>query len=144
MIFRGLSIYILYAIKLRSYYRRFYQHADSKTLLQMYISLIRPHLEYGSPVWNPYKAGDARLIKGVQKFALRMCTKSWTKNYETLLEMCLLRSHENRRIFIDIFKIVQSIMCFPHDVFLPHQCHQINLHSGSRSSFTFATRLCSY
>ena len=51
-------------------YRRFYQYADSNTLLQMYISLMRPHLEYGSPVWNPYKAGDVRLIEGVQKFAL--------------------------------------------------------------------------
>ena len=28
-------------------HRRFYQHADSNTLLQMYISLIRPHLDYG-------------------------------------------------------------------------------------------------
>ena len=54
-------------------YRRFYQYADSNTLLQMYISLVRPHLEYGSPVWNLYKAGDIKLIEGVQKFALRMC-----------------------------------------------------------------------
>ena len=38
---------------LRMLYRRFYQHANLNTLLQMYISLVRPHLEYGSPVWNP-------------------------------------------------------------------------------------------
>ena len=55
-------------------YHRFYQHADSNTFLQMYISLVRPHLEYGSPVWSPYKAGDIKLFEGVQKFALRMCT----------------------------------------------------------------------
>ena len=118
-------------------YRRFYQHADSNTLLQMYISLIRPHLDYGSPVWNPYKAGDVRLIKGVQKFALRMCTKSWTENYETLVEMCQLRSHEDQRIFIDIFKIVHNMMCFPHDVFLPYQCHHTN-QRVTRSTSTLA------
>ena len=104
-------------------YRRFYQYADSNTLLQMYISLIRPHLEYGSPVWNPYKAGDVRLIEGVQKFALRICTKNWNESYETLLDMCQLQSHEDQRIFIDMstmFKIVHNMMCFPSDIFCPH------------------------
>ena len=101
-------------------YRRFYQYADSNTLLQMYISLVRPHLEYGSPVWNPYKAADVKLIEGVQKFALRMCTKNWNESYETLLEMCQLQSHEDRRIFIDMstmFKIVHNMMCFPPNIF---------------------------
>ena len=76
----------------------------------MYISLIRPRLEYGSPVWSPYKAGDIKLIEGVQKFALRMRTKNWNESYETLLEICQLQSHEDWRIFIDMstmFKIIQ-------------------------------------
>ena len=93
----------------------------------MYISLIRPHLEYGSPVWNPYKAGDVRLIEGVQKFALRMCTKNWNESYETLLEMCQLQSHEDLRIFIDMstaFKIVHNMMCFPPDIFYPYHTNQ--------------------
>ena len=38
----------------------------STFILKLYISLIRPHLEYGSPVWSPYKAGDIKLIEGVQ------------------------------------------------------------------------------
>ena len=58
-------------------YRRFYQYADSNTLLQMYnISLIRPHLEYGSPVWSSHTAGDVRFIEGVQKFALLLFMQS--------------------------------------------------------------------
>ena len=44
---------------------------DSNALLQMYrISLIKPHLEYGSLVQNSYKASDVRLLEGVQKFIL--------------------------------------------------------------------------
>ena len=35
-------------------YRRFYNNASKDTLLQLYLSLVRPHLEYASPVWNPY------------------------------------------------------------------------------------------
>ena len=34
-------------------YRRFYNNASKDTLLQLYLSLVRPHLEYASPVWNP-------------------------------------------------------------------------------------------
>ena len=35
-------------------YRKFYQHSDTHTLLKLYLSIIRPHLEYASPVWDPY------------------------------------------------------------------------------------------
>ena len=35
-------------------YQRFYNNASKDTLLQLYLSLVRPHLEYASPVWNPY------------------------------------------------------------------------------------------
>ena len=32
-------------------YRQYYHHADSEAIRQLYISLVRPHLEYGSMVW---------------------------------------------------------------------------------------------
>ena len=34
----------------------------------MYISLVRPHLEYASQVWNTYKTGEINSLEGVQKF----------------------------------------------------------------------------
>ena len=58
-------------------YRHYYQHADSNTLLQIYIALVRPHLEYASPVWSPHLSKDINSIEDVQKFALRICAKSW-------------------------------------------------------------------
>ena len=51
-------------------YRRFYKHTDSTTLLQLYKSFVRPHLEYCSVVWNPYLAGDIDALERVQRFAL--------------------------------------------------------------------------
>ena len=35
-------------------HRRFYKYASKDTFVQLCLSLVRPHLEYASPVWNPY------------------------------------------------------------------------------------------
>ena len=34
--------------------RQFYQHADHETFLQLYTSIVRPHMEYAAPVWNSH------------------------------------------------------------------------------------------
>ena len=62
-------------------YRQFYKHADSATLLTLYKSFIRPHLEYGSIVWDPYLAGDVDALEKVQRFALRVCLKNWSSDH---------------------------------------------------------------
>ena len=50
-------------------YRRFYKNADQNTLLQLYKSFIRPHLEYSSVVWDPYLSRDISLLARSQKCA---------------------------------------------------------------------------
>ena len=41
------------------------------------------------PPWDPFLKQDIELIEKVQKFALRVCTKSWDANYcnSSLLEI---------------------------------------------------------
>ena len=39
-------------------YRQFYQWSDPEALIRLYISLIRPHLEYAAPVWSPEHMHD--------------------------------------------------------------------------------------
>ena len=39
-------------------YRRFYNYAEGDTLKQLYLSLVRPHLEYVCPVWDPHTMKD--------------------------------------------------------------------------------------
>ena len=53
-------------------YRQFYQDldADTSTLKQVYVSNIRPHLEYACQVWDPYWQKDIDMLESVQKFAL--------------------------------------------------------------------------
>ena len=80
------------------FYRRFHQHSTSSTMIQLYRSHIHLHLEYSSTVWNPGLKGDIDALEDVQKFALRMCTKSWNFNYEELLTNANLPSLRTRRV----------------------------------------------
>ena len=52
---------------------------------QLYTSFIRPHLEYACIAWDPFLKKDITALEDVQKFALRLCTKSWDQDYQTLL-----------------------------------------------------------
>ena len=75
-------------------YRRFYQHTDQETLLQLYVSIVHPHLEYAAPVWDPHMKKDQDLLESTQKFACKMTdeTKNWDKGYDELLYMKTLPS----------------------------------------------------
>jgi len=68
-------------------YRRFYKCAEPSALVQLYHSLVRPHLEYASDVWDPHLKRDIQLIENVQKFGLRICSKQWDLGYN---ELCLI------------------------------------------------------
>ena len=52
-------------------YRRFSEHSNPDTLLHLYESMVRPHLEYVH-------------LDGVQKFALRICSNNYYMSYEDL------------------------------------------------------------
>ena len=54
-------------------YRNFYQWSSPDSLPKLYLTLIRPHLEYAVQVWNPYLAKDIHMLEAVQRLALRMC-----------------------------------------------------------------------
>ena len=59
--YQRLNAYTLYV-----YYRQFYGKCDSRSLLKLYISLVRPLLEYACPVWAPHAQKDIYCIERVQ------------------------------------------------------------------------------
>ena len=65
-------------------YRRFYNFSNADTLLQLYVSMVRPHLEYACPVWAPHTAKDILELERVQRFAGRMATHNWNSSYSEL------------------------------------------------------------
>ena len=103
-------------------YRTFYLHSSSTNLLQLYVYLIRPCLEYACVVWNPHLQRDIEKLEKVQKFALRLCVKQWDMDYTSLLSICILPTLTTRRkyfILCTMYKIVNHLIDFPPNVFLP-------------------------
>ena len=101
-------------------YRNFYQFSNPSTLLKLYKSLIRPHMEYACAVWDPHLAKDVKLMEDVQKFALRVCSKSWNSNYESLLSYCRVPTLSNRRKVLKLcllFNIMTGRVVYPNKPF---------------------------
>ena len=65
-------------------FRQFNHYAEPTTIKTLYLTLIRPKLEYASIVWDPYLVKDRKVLEDVQKFACRVCTKDWHTNYQMI------------------------------------------------------------
>ena len=83
-------------------YRKYYQHATPPTMLQLYLSCIRPDLEYAVPAWDPYQQCLINSLEAVQKFAMRVCTKQWSSNYNALLNAYKVPSLRKRRLILKL------------------------------------------
>ena len=101
-------------------YCRFYQHSSPKSLLQMYLTLVRPHLDYASQVWNTSKIGEIDSFEKVQKFTLRVYSKQWNSGYDELLQLFSLPTLQQCRLYLhlSIMWIVYSLSYFPSGMFV--------------------------
>ena len=97
-------------------YRRFYGSADQNTLKQLYLLLVRPHLEYACQIWDPHLVKDRKMLEKVQKFGCRLAAHQWDASYEELLEKFELQPLEQRRLHLKLglmFKIIHRLCYFP-------------------------------
>ena len=118
-------------------YRQFYRYSSGLTLATLYKSLVRPHLEYASPVWNPYLDKDIELLESVQKMALKICTKNWNSSYEENLAIVSLTSLAQRRDHLSLcyfYKLVHNLFCFPEAPLIPYT-HTKFTRAGSKKLF---------
>ena len=81
-------------------YRNFYRFAGPSIMLKLYTSLVRPHTEYASIIWDPHLSKDILALENTQKFALRVCLKNWRADYDLLLDQAHLPRLSSRRKFL--------------------------------------------
>ena len=122
-------------------YRQFYHCADTCTLRKLYISLVRPHMEYGSLVWDPFSAKDCDILEGVQRFASRVCLKTWQCEYPDMLEALELPTLKTRRKvqkLTTMYKFVNNLAVFPvssslfqpvHNPYSTRYTHNMSYHN---------------
>ena len=85
-----------------------------------YTALVRPHLEYCAPVWNPYQQKDCETLEKVQRRAARWIGASWdpqsmkwSKSYEKICDELHWLTLQLRRQFLiccQVYKIIHSLV----------------------------------
>ena len=121
-------------------YRKFYGFIDSNCMIELFKTLIRPHLEYAAQVWSPYLAKDIASLEKIQKFALKICFNSWNTDYHHLLELAGLPTLESRRKYLKLatfYKIYHGHFYFPPGILTPH-CGRSNHLSSYSINHPFA------
>ena len=80
----------------------------------LYLTMVRPYLEYASPVWNSSTRKQVKMIEDVEKFAMKVITGN-----QELLNMVNISSIESRRLqfcMCILYKIVHGLCYFLPDI----------------------------
>lgn len=82
---------------------------DPSTLITLYYTVVRPGLEYASPIWTPYTGKNDDLIEGVQHRFLRILARKQGRpmlytdhDYYPIRNVNKLPTLKQRRIFNDL------------------------------------------
>ena len=91
---------------------RTFTYLDEETFLHLFKSLVRPHLEYSTPIWSPYYKKDKIMIENVQRRATKLVSTLKNLNYSERLKRLGLPTLEYRRERADLvqtYKILNDI-----------------------------------
>ena len=117
-------------------YRRFYGVCDLDTLLQLYLSYVRPFVEYAAPVWDPHLMTQCKALEKVQKFSLRMSNKKWQEPYDSLLLSSGLHTLESGRKILKLCLFGQMMHGTVH---VTHKLPQFRLMDPRLRSYSSET-----
>ena len=137
--------------------RRSFKYMNEEMFVILYTSLVRPHLEYASSVWRPYKIKYIEQLETVQRRATKQIKSLQHLEYADRLKRLNMFSLSFRRLrgdMIEVFKIVNGIYdsdVTPQLTFSKNTRSRGNLlkleipksKQNSRKNF-FTVRVCKY
>jgi len=98
------------ASKILGLINRTIEYRDTDSLLRLYKSLVRPHLEYCVPAWAPHYLKDKVLIESIQRRFTRMIPSIRKFSYEERLKKLGLWTLEDRRIRADLVEVYKMVL----------------------------------
>ena len=129
-------------------FRKLYYLCSPHVLLKLYLSLVLPHLTYCSSLWDPYSNCGIKKLESVQFFALKLCSKQWDCDYQSLLLsfhlpslLCRRRSFKLILLYKFIYKLLYIPSTFqsrtsyslqsyhPLNLKVPYTCSSATFHS---------------
>ena len=139
-----------------------FKHLTPEIFKKLYTSLVRPHVEYATPVWAPHTLDDVQRLESLQRRATKMVPLLRDKPYHERLQELQLPTLEYRRIRQDLlllWGITNKNICLDLNTYC-YACpeklmlqptlskntrghsfkYQIHHHQGHRSNF-FTTRI---
>ena len=82
---------------------------DKPMFLNLYLVLVRPHLEYCVQVWSPYKQKYIKLLERVQRRATKLVPELRNLEYAERLKRLGLTTLEERRVRGDMIQTYKFI-----------------------------------
>ncbi len=92
--------------------KRTFSHWTSSTFKTLYCTYVRPKLEYGAVIWNPFNDKEIAEIELVQRNATRLIPQIKTLHYKQRLSAIGISSLRDRRLrgdLIQFFKIYKGL-----------------------------------
>jgi len=105
--------------------KRNFTYRSRETIISLYKTLVRPHLEYCSTILSPHYDNCIKLIESVRRRATILVTGMQGLQYNERLKQLGLMRLERRRVRSDLiqtFKIMNGEYDLNHDLFFQLEC----------------------
>ena len=110
------------ARKTIGFIHRAFNNSSPSTRRILYLTLVRPLIEYGSIAFHPLNISLTNRLESTQRFAARVILQSWNLSHEDLLrdsDLPLLSKRRDLAGLCHLFKILNHLCSSPNP-FKPH------------------------
>ena len=99
--------------------RRSFSDLNEYNFKTLFVTMVRPHLEYAALIWSPHLKKDITLIENVQRRASKLVPGLKHLPYQSRLEQLglpTLRFRRHRGDMIEVFKILNTYSSDPASI----------------------------
>lgn len=85
--------------------------SNTAVFIKLYKTLVRPILEYATPVWSPYLVKDVKALESIQRRASRLALKQKRGEmpYEERCELLKWNTLEKRRTYFSLIECYKTV-----------------------------------